>query len=146
MTKAVELRDCDVPSTLPLLLLKSTVLFPLQVVSAQIARKPNLRLLEEHRNTDEIVGAGVFVNPDGSYVRGNLSSAAVACRVLSRIKMEGGTTQVVLQGLRRIQLVRIVASRPYFRARVDCLIEPDRDSPPVRDLIGQVIQLVEPST
>ncbi len=87
MTKATEWLECDVPSILPLLLLKSTVLFPLQVLSAQIARKPNLRLLEEHQNTDEIVGAGVFVNPDGSYVRSNLSSAAVACRVLSRIRI-----------------------------------------------------------
>ena len=84
------------------------MLFPLQVVSAQIAAKPNLRLLEEHQNTDEIVGAGVVVDPDGSYARRNLGSVAVACRVLSRMKMDHGTSQVVLQGLRRIQLTKIV--------------------------------------
>jgi ATP-dependent Lon protease len=125
------------------LLLKSTVLFPLQVVSVQIAKKPNLRLLEEHAGADEIVGAGVFVDPEGKYVKTNLGPAAVACRVLSRMKVGRGATQVVLQGLRRVALTEIVASRPYFSARVTCVDEQESDGKTTRDLITQVIQLVE---
>jgi len=142
MTEANNWLDCDVPPTLPILMLKSTVLFPLQVLSLQVATKPNLQLLEKHGD-NEIVGAGMFVDPDGPYVRKNLSSAAIACRVLSRIKMGRGSTQIVVQGLRRIELKKIVVSRPYFRARVECVDETGQDSPVVPDLIAQVIQLVE---
>ena len=131
------------PSPLPVLFLKSSVLFPLQVLSVQIAMKPNLRLLEKHTGAGEIVGAGLFVDPDGPFVQSNLSSAAVACKVLSRVKMGHGTAQIVLQGLRRIRLTKIISSRPYFKALAECLQEPVPESPGVRNLILQVIQLVE---
>ena len=86
------------------------MLLPLQVASLQLALKPNLQLLEDYPNPDQIVGTGGFLNPDGSYSRSNISSTVVARKVLSRIKMARGTTQVVLQGLRR--LVR--APRPFL--------------------------------
>ncbi len=143
MTEMIKWLDCDVPSTVPILLLKSTVLFPLQVASVQIAMRQNLQLLEEHPDTDEIIGAGVFMDPDGGYARSNLCSTAVACRVLNRIRMARGTTQVVLQGLRRIKLSKITASRPYFKAEVECTSEPRADSPLVHELATQVIQLVK---
>ncbi|MDH3215339.1 MAG: endopeptidase La [Candidatus Krumholzibacteria bacterium] len=143
MTEAREWLECEVPSILPLLLLKSTVLFPLRVVSAQLATKPNLRLLDEYPNTDEIVGVGLFLDPDGPYRQSNLCSTAVACKVLSRTKMGQDTTQVVLQGLRRVRLTKILASRPYFKSRVECTSEPRDDSSLVRALIAQVIELVK---
>jgi ATP-dependent Lon protease len=124
-------------------LLKSTVLFPLQVVSVQLAMKPNRRLLEDHVAADEIIGAGVFVDPDGSYVRSNLCTTAVACQVLSRMRMRHGATQVVLQGLRRILLKRLTSTRPYFNADVDCITETGEDNTHARALTMEVSELVD---
>ena len=59
--------DFEVPSIVPILVLKSAVLFPQQVVSVQIAIRPNLRLLKDHPGSEEIVAAGVFLDPDGAY-------------------------------------------------------------------------------
>ena len=135
--------DCDVPSIVGVLVLKSAVLFPLQVVSVQVGIRPNLRLLEDHPGSEEIVAAGVFLDPDGTYHRTNLSSAAVACRVLSRIQTGGGTIQVVLQGLRRLNLKRIITSRPYFKARADCPQEPDNNKESVGAAFVEVTRLIE---
>ena len=135
--------DCDVPSTVPVLVVKSRVLFPLQVASVQIGIKQNLRLLEDHPGSEEIIAAGVFLDPDGAYARKNLSPAAVACRVLSRVRMGGGTTQIVLQGLRRLRLKRIIGSRPYLKAHADCPPEPNNNSTAVGDIFVEVTQLVE---
>jgi ATP-dependent Lon protease len=143
MVKNHEWLDREVPPTLPVLLLKSTVLFPLQVASVQIAMKPNQRLLSEHADSDEIVAAGVFMDPDGPYKRSNLCSTAVACRVLSRIKMDRGTTQVALQGLRRVTIRKLITTRPYFKAEVEPSGRPGKDGPRVRDLITQVIGLIK---
>lgn len=134
--------DCDVPPSLPILMLKSTVLFPLQVLSLQVATKPNLELLKEHKD-DDIVGAGTFVDPDGAYVRKNISNVGIACRVLSHMDMGGGTMQIVVQGLRRIEVVEITTSRPYLKARVECVEETDEDSTKESNLITRVTQLVE---
>lgn len=133
----------DIPPKLPVLLLKSTVLFPMQVASLQLALKPNLQVLEDYPNPDQIVGAGAFLYPDSSYSRSNLCSIAVTCKVLSRIKMAHGTTQVVLQGLRRVELLNVEAARPYFKAKVREVSEPRRDSAGTRDLIAEVIRLVK---
>ena len=135
--------DFDVPSAVPVLVVKSRVLFPLQVASVQIGIKQNLRLLEDHPGSEEIIAAGVFLDPDGAYARKNLSPVAVACRVLSRVRMGGGTTEIVLQGLRRLRLKRIIGSRPYFKAHAGSPPEPDNNSAAVRDIFVEVTQLVE---
>jgi ATP-dependent Lon protease len=143
VTEANKWLEYEVPPVVPVLLLKSTVLFPLQVASVQIAMKQNLALLEDRVTTDQIIGAGVYLDPDGHYTRRNLCSTAVACRVLSLIKMGQGTTQVVLQGLRRIVVRKITASRPYFSAHVESAHEPPVDPPSVRDLVTQVMHLLD---
>jgi ATP-dependent Lon protease len=140
--QTVETLAFDVPATVPLLPLRSTVLFPLQVASVQVASKTNLTLLEDHPSMEEVVAAGVLVDPEGSFARRNLGSVAVACKVLSRVKMPDGTVQVVLQGLRRVRIARIVASRPYLQAEAAPLAEPAADSPEVRDLVADVIRLI----
>ena len=142
MRKDIE-PDYDLPSTVPVLVVKSKVLFPLQVVSVQVGIKQNLRLLEDHPGSEEIVAAGVFLDPDGAYARKNLSPVAVTCRVLSRVRMGGGTTQIVLQGLRRLRLNKIIGSQPYFKAHADFLPESGNNSAAVGDIFVDVNRLVE---
>jgi ATP-dependent Lon protease len=125
------------------LLLKSTVLYPGHVVSVQLAMKPNRRLLEDLTDPEEIIGAGVYLDPDGSYVRSNLCKTAVACRVIRQSRMRSGAVQVVLHGIRRISIRRIGSTRPYFKADVACVEESGEDSPRLRALTAEVSQLVE---
>ena len=113
------------PAIVPVLVLKSTVLFPLQVVSVQINLKANLRLLSDYPHSDDIIAAGVFLDPDAPYSVKNLSQAAVACRVLNRIALGGSRVQIALQGLHRLRLSKITGSRPYFKALADYPIERD---------------------
>ena len=99
-------------TVVPVLPLKSTVLFPLQVASVLLTAKPSVKLLVSHPSADEIVAAGVWLDPEGPYARKNLCRVGVACRVLDRVRMPDGAVRVVLQGLRRIRLTKIVAARP----------------------------------
>ena len=140
---AAESPEVDAPAIVPVLPLRGTVLFPLQVASVLITSKPNLHLLEAHPSADEIVAAVAVLDPEGSLARRNLSTAAVAARVLDRTRMADGTAKIVLQGMHRIHLAEIVATRPYFQARAEAVEEPTRDSPEVRGLAAQVLRLVE---
>ncbi len=121
MSSANAWLNCEVPAEVAVLPLGSAVLFPLQVASVQVARKPNLALIAAHGGPDEIVAAGVQLDPDGPPSKHNLSHIAVASRILSRLKMPDGTVQIVIQGLRRIQIAEVVSTRPFMRARVACL-------------------------
>lgn len=72
VNQTVESLECEVPAIVPVLPLKSTVLFPFHVVSVQVSSKPNLLLLEEHPDREEIVATGVLLDPEGPYARRNL--------------------------------------------------------------------------
>jgi ATP-dependent Lon protease len=126
MIDEIDTYQCDIPSILPVLPLKSTVLFPWQVVSVQIAVKQNLKLLARHAGRSEIVASGIFLDAEGPYRRSNLSHAAVACRVLSRTIMEHDVPQVVLQGIRRVKILEILSASPFFEARIDCAARSNR--------------------
>jgi ATP-dependent Lon protease len=135
--------DWNLPPNIAVLMLRSTVLFPMQVASVQIGMKQNLRLLADHSGSDVVVAAGVFVEPEGAYKVGNLSLVAMASKILSRVQMSHGTTQVVLQGLGRIELKQIESTQPYFTARADYPPDTNGDERQVEDLVGRVASLVE---
>lgn len=132
----------SLPDLVPVLPLKSTVLFPQQVVSALLTSKQSVSLLSAQEGADQIVAAGVWLDPDGAYTRDNLGRVAVSCRVLDRVRMPEGAVRVVLQGLRRIQLTKIVRTRPFLQARAEFFSEPDPDSAEARELVAEVTRLV----
>lgn len=143
---AMECLSCQVPEVLPILILKSVVPFPLQVVSTQITRSFNLHALRDLAEGEALIAAAGLVNPEESYSRSNIGEIAVACRVLSRVEMAGGSLQVVLQGMRRIRLDRFVSSRPSYRANASCPEEPapppDRERRLTAELLGSLEELI----
>jgi len=143
MTQAREWLERDVPATLPVMPLKSLVVFPLQVASVQVSRRQELELLEGLRGGGDLVAAAPLVDPEGPYARRNVGEVAVACRVLSRLGMADGTVQVVLQGQRRVRVVKVMAARPFFTARVACIDDVQPDDERTKDRIVEVMALVE---
>lgn len=142
MPKKTEPR-VQLPSTVPVLILKSTVLFPEQVASVQISTKPNLSLLGKLSSPDAIIAAGVFLDSEGAYNAANLGRTGVACRVVSRMKLEGGQVQLVLQGLERVRFSRVLGSKPYFRVRVDDRIRRRREAPAPTELLDEIVGQLE---
>ena len=142
MPKKTEPR-VQLPSTVPVLILKSTVLFPEQVASVQISTKPNLALLAKLSSPDTIIAAGVFLDSEGAYNAANLGRTGVACRFLSRTELEGGQVQLVLQGLERVRFSRVVRSKPYFRVRIDHGIRSGPEAPPPTELLDEIVGQLE---
>jgi len=144
---ASECLSRDIPETLPLLVLKSVVPLPLQVVSTQITRSFNLTVLDELDESDELVAAAALVSSDSAFAKRNIAKIAVACKVLSRMEMGDGSSQVVLQAMRRIRIDKVLSSRPTYVVEVSCVEEPN--PPPAREreltarLIASLRELIE---
>jgi hypothetical protein len=93
-----------VPDTLPLLPLRGVVIFPSAIVPLLISRGASQKNPEEEAP-----------DPSGLYARGT------AGRILKMLKYPDGSIRILVQGLRRLEVVEYTQREPYFRARVRLL-------------------------
>src|SRR5215212_7502095 len=121
-----EILKSELPPTLPLMALRSTIVYPLGTIAVQMGAPENLSLLRAHDEAGLIVAlvvaSGDHDEPiDASKFAGRVG---VAARVHERINLPGDTVQITLQGLRRIVIDEIERMEPFPVAR----IQPARES------------------
>lgn len=115
-----EILHSELPPTLPLMALRSTIVYPLGTIAVQMGAPENLALLRAHDAPGEIV-ALVVAHGDHEEPIDNarfVGCVGVAARVHERINLPGETVQITLQGLRRITIDAIDQVTPYPVARV----------------------------
>ncbi|HYJ79639.1 MAG TPA: endopeptidase La [Longimicrobiaceae bacterium] len=103
------------PERIPVLPIRSTIVFPGGATALQIGFAPNVEALTRHPGDD--LAAMVNTDDDGDPVdpRG-LEKVATAVRVLDRLNLPGGTIQATLQGLRRIRLEQVRLEDGHYTA------------------------------
>ncbi len=120
----------EVPTELPVLPLRDTVLFPNSFMPLAVARESSVRLI------DEAVGSGsliaVFtqrVAGDEEPLKDDLYPVGTASHIHKMFKLPDGSLRIIVQGLARVRLDELVSSRPYLKARVSEAreVEPDKD-------------------
>src|SRR5678815_738636 len=114
-----EILRSELPPTLPLTALRSTIVYPLGTIAVQMGAPENLSLLRANENSGLIVAlvvaSGDHDEPiDSQRFRGRVG---VAARVHERINLPGDTVQITLQGLRRIVIDEIERLDPFPVAR-----------------------------
>ncbi|HJU91174.1 MAG TPA: endopeptidase La [Gemmatimonadaceae bacterium] len=122
-----EILKSELPPAVPLMALRSTIVYPLGTIAVQMGAPENLAVLRSYEDNGLIVGLVVAsgemdeaVNPDSFVGR-----VGVAARVHERINLPGETIQITLQGLRRIVIEGIDRREPFPIAR----IKPARETP-----------------
>ena len=120
-----------IPSELPILPLRDTVLFPNSFLPLAVARESSVRLIEEAINGSKLVG--VFTQRDASIeepTQDDMHRIGTATHIHKMFKLPDGSLRLIVQGLSRLQLEAVTVVRPYLRARVsgadDTVREEDR--------------------
>src|SRR5579884_2085070 len=140
-----EILRSELPAALPLMALRSTIVYPLGTIAVQMGAPENLALLRAHEEPGLIVAlvvaSGDHDEPiDSTRFHGRVG---VAARVHERINLPGDTVQITLQGLRRIVVDEMVQTEPYPIANV----RPARETPPPQeeldDLVTRVVSAAE---
>jgi ATP-dependent Lon protease len=121
----------NIPSELPILPLRDTVLFPNSFLPLAVARESSVRLIEEAIAGSKLVG--VFTQKDASVEepgQDDLHRLGTATHIHKMFKLPDGSLRLIVQGLSRLRLENVTAVRPYLRARVtpaeDIVREEDR--------------------
>ena len=113
-----------VPAELPILPLRDTVLFPNSFMPLAVARKSSVRLLETAVEGDQLVG--VFTQREASTeepVQDDLYEIGTITRIHKTFRLPDGSLRLIVQGLSRVTLDRLIDSKPFLRAEVRAAAE-----------------------
>ena len=140
-----EILGSELPPTLPLMALRSTIVYPLGTIAVQMGAPENLALLRDNEDAGLIVALVVAGGDlDEPLDQGKfIGRVGVAARVHERINLPGDTVQITLQGLRRITIEAIPRLEPYAIAQVKPAKETPADPSDLDDLVARIVSAAE---
>jgi ATP-dependent Lon protease len=112
-------RPLSIPGELPVLPLRDTVLFPNSFMPLAVAREASVRLIDEATTSGRMIG--VFTQREASVeepLLDDLYPIGTATHIHKMFKLPDGSLRLIVQGLARVRLERIVQTRPYLRGAV----------------------------
>ncbi|HTY59611.1 MAG TPA: endopeptidase La, partial [Bacteroidota bacterium] len=111
------LTKSQVPQALPVLPLRNAVFFPHQVTPLSVGRGASIRAIEEAgRDEGYLV---IVAQPDGeveSPKEKDIYWVGTLARVLKVFTLADGTRNVLVQGIRRVQLISVLQTEPFIHA------------------------------
>src|SRR5438128_9784555 len=122
-------RPLAIPSELPILPLRDTVLFPNSFMPLAVARESSVRLIDDAIANGKLIA--VFTQRDASIeepAQDDLYTVGTATHIHKMFKLPDGSLRLIVQGLARLTLEQIVAAQPYLRARVTIAAEGTNDA------------------
>src|SRR5919205_1533323 len=115
-----EILRSELPPTLPLMALRSTIVYPLGTIAVQMGAPENLAMLRAHEEPGLVVALVVASGDHDEPIDSTkfVGRVGVAARVHERINLPGDTVQITLQGLRRITIEEIEQNEPFAIAAI----------------------------
>jgi ATP-dependent Lon protease len=118
-----------IPSELPILPLRDTVLFPNSFMPLAVARESSVRLIDEAISSGKLIG--VFTQRDASIEepqQADLFAVGTASHIHKMFKLPDGSLRLIVQGLARVTLDHVTETRPYLKAHVTPAVEAVNDA------------------
>lgn len=128
----------------PLVPLRDTVVFPHMVAPLFVGREASLRAIEAAVSDDSIIFVAAQLDPDNENPQPEDICRIGTEMVIGRtLRMPDGTTSVLGQGQRRVQIVDFLQTEPYMRVRVAPIVEPEAGGLATEALMRAVLALFE---
>lgn len=127
------LTDCDpnedfsdgiisIDNTIPILTLRNMVLFPGIAIPVIVGREKSMKLVRSCTDNHRLIGAFCQKDVDVEDPKqDDLYNIGVAAEIMRVLDMPDGTTTIILQGKKRIELDEIVEETPYLQGNVSVL-------------------------
>jgi ATP-dependent Lon protease len=116
--------DRPIPSELPILPLRDTVLFPNSFMPLAVARESSVRLIDDAIADRKLIA--VFTQRDAAVDepgQADLHAVGTATHIHKMFKLPDGSLRLIVQGLARMRLEEVVTTQPYLRGRVSVAVE-----------------------
>jgi ATP-dependent Lon protease len=117
-----------IPDDMPVLPLRDTVLFPNSFMPLAVAREASVRLIDEASTSGRMIG--VFTQREATVeepLQEDLYPIGTATHIHKMFKLPDGSLRLIVQGLTRVRLDKLVQTAPYLRGAVSLADEVLRD-------------------
>jgi len=118
-----KLKKEQIDDMLPILPLMNTVLFPGMVIPIMVGRNKSIKLTQEYSRNNKLIG--VITHKDNELEdpsQNDLYSVGTVARILKFLSMPDGSVTIIVQGIKRFELLEIIETEPYYKARVtECI-------------------------
>jgi ATP-dependent Lon protease len=109
------LDDVEVPSELPVLPLKDTVVFPQSMTPLAIGQERSVKLVEDAVDGERLLALVTVKDSEVEQPGWNdLHEVGTAAAIHKMIRVPDGTLRILVQGIQRIRLERHVSDEPYL--------------------------------
>ncbi len=112
--------NAEIPEALSILPLRNTVLFPGVVIPITVGRDKSIKLVKEAYKGSKTIGVvsqkDMTVEDPGFE---ELNKVGTVAHIIKVLQMPDGNTTVIIQGKQRFNLLEIVGTEPYLKARVE---------------------------
>ncbi len=137
-------RRKDATLELPLLPRRRGILYPSTAGAILVGRRTSLRAIDTATARDGMVAVVTQRDPSlteiGPY---DIYPIATEANIERALRLPDGTTQVWVQGFRRLRILEIIGAEPYYRVRVEPIDDPTDSTVPTEALRRAVLALFE---
>ena len=113
------LQNQEIPEELPILPLRNTVLYPGTVIPITVGRNKSIKLAQEYGRTNHPIGVATQkANETEEPAFEDIYKIGTMARIIKYVSMPDGSSTIIVQGVKRIELTEFTQTEPYFMAKV----------------------------
>ncbi|MCH1548042.1 MAG: endopeptidase La [Flavobacteriaceae bacterium] len=139
-----EINEEILPTSLPILPLRNTVLFPGVVIPITASRDKSIKLINDANKGDKLIGvvSQIDKNTEDPSINDVYKTGTVA-KILKVLKMPDGNTTVIIQGKKRFVVEKVISEIPYLKAVIQGVPEiiPDNTDKEFKAIIDSIKDL-----
>src|SRR5688572_10661438 len=142
--------DETIPEEISLLPLRNTVLFPGVVLPITVGRDKSIKAVNDAYRASKLIGVvaqkdSTIEDPQAK----DLEQIGTVAKIIKQIKMPDGGTTIIIQGKVRFSISSITSEEPYFKARIEAIVDEEPPKDPdfeayvanIKDVATEIIQL-----
>ncbi len=124
--------------------LRDIVIFPHMTTTILVGREKSVRAVDEAKRLKVPLFAVTQTNPDhDGFDKKNLYNVGVLCNIIESTRMTDGTLKVIVQGLVRGKILKIVEDEKYFSCAIEILFDEKFSLENNKELLGLIKSCVE---
>jgi len=139
-----EINEEVLPTSLPILPLRNTVLFPGVVIPITASRDKSIKLINDANKGNKLIGvvSQIDKNIEDPTIKDVYKTGTVA-KILKVLKMPDGNTTVIIQGKKRFVVEKVISDNPYLKAIIQGVPEiiPDNTDKEFKAIIDSIKDL-----
>ena len=134
----------ELPTTLPILPLRNTVLFPGVVIPITAGRDKSIKLINETNKSGKVIGVVSQKDEENENpALADINTIGTVAQILRVLKMPDGNTTVIIQGKKRFEVAEVMTTEPYMTATIREVAEarPAKENAEFKEIISSIKEL-----